>query len=203
MSDLNTDDMRDLYERKPRPEPIVKASPVDTIKANAARVWHQLTVNKLRVGLTFGVVGLALGLAVTPGNAEVIDRPVPGPTVTRTKTVTGATVKIPGPTVTVTVTAEPPPPAQPLSVSGRASTVTQIGATLTGRYKIDYTTQDNAFIAHFLRADGTRGDGLFGGINELDFDRNVSGSTIATLDHVTMVETDNIDNAWTITFTPL
>ena len=95
------------------------------------------------------------------------------------------------------------PPAQPVKVTGTGSTVVEVGATLNGKFKVDYTTEDNAVIVKFLKADGSDGAGLLQGINELDFDKKVAGSTVVDLTDVTMVETDNIDKGWTLTFTPL
>ena len=102
-----------------------------------------------------------------------------------------------------TTTVEAPPPAQPVSVSGQGATVTELGATLNGKFKVDYSTEGNALIVKFMKADGSDGAGLLQGINELDFDKPVAGSKVVDLTDVTMVETDNVDEKWTLTFTPL
>jgi len=102
-----------------------------------------------------------------------------------------------------TTTKAATPPVQPVKVDGTGNEVKDIGATLNGRFKVDYSAEDSFLIVDFLKADGSDGAGLFDAINEGTGSGNVSGSKVVSLTNVTMVQTQNTEGNWSLTFTAL
>lgn len=97
----------------------------------------------------------------------------------------------------------PPAPAEPITVQGRGKQVVPLPVTLNGRYLLEYTVDDNAFILKGLDASGQE-SGWFSWLNELDLDAStLTGSTVVNAENVVMVQSDNVDGSWTLTFTKL
>lgn len=101
-------------------------------------------------------------------------------------------------------TADAPAP-EPVTVSGSGNALADIGATLNGRFRLDYTAGSFCIIVDFLKADGSDGGDWDSGVNECaeDTDVNASGSRVVELHDATMVQVDNTHGPWSLTLTPL
>lgn len=94
---------------------------------------------------------------------------------------------------------------KPVVLKGKNNAVAQVGSTLNGAFKVEYTFGSWCGIVKFLNAKGTDGAEFFEMINECAGDTNAkaAGSTIVHLTNVTMVKVENTSGNWQLTFTPV
>lgn len=99
----------------------------------------------------------------------------------------------------------PVPARQPLTVTGSGESVVELGATLSGAYKMDYAFGSWCGAITFISASGEAAQDDYMAMNGCgsDTDTPLTGSAMVNLNGALMIQTENTRGNWTVTLTPV